>query len=57
MEYEGSVWSLVPILSHLNPFHTLTTYLRKMHFNIALSHMWLDLPSGLFTSGFPIEIV
>jgi hypothetical protein len=36
---------LVPILTQINPIHTIPSYLSKIHFN-------LGLPSGLFPSGF-----
>jgi hypothetical protein len=42
--------SLVPILSHINPIHTIPSYLSKIHFNI-VHHLHLGLPSGLFPSG------
>jgi hypothetical protein len=43
---------LVPILSHLDPVHTIPSYLSKIHFNIVLPPTsWSS--SGLFPSGFP----
>jgi len=41
---------LVPILSQMNPYHTLPTYFFSIHSNIIL-----DLPSGLLPSGFPTK--
>jgi hypothetical protein len=37
---------LVPVLSHINPVHTLL---------ILSSHLYLHLPSGLFPTGFPTK--
>jgi hypothetical protein len=61
MEPEGSLpvhKSLppVPILSQMNPFHTLTPYFSKIQFNVVLLSMPRS-PSGLFPSGFQTEIV
>jgi hypothetical protein len=39
---------LVPILSQINPIHTIPSYLSKIHFNI-VHHLRLGLRSGLFT--------
>jgi hypothetical protein len=44
---------LVPILSQMNPIHTVLSYLCKIHFNII--HYYL--PSGLLPSGFPTNIL
>jgi hypothetical protein len=44
---------LVPILSQINPVHTTPFYLSMIYFNIVN----LGLPSGLFPSGFPINIL
>jgi hypothetical protein len=41
---------MVPILSYINPIHTILSYLSKIHFNIVL-------PNGLFPSGFPTNIL
>jgi len=41
-----------PILSHINPFLTLSLYLAKMSFNIFLGH-----PSCLFPSSFLTKIL
>jgi hypothetical protein len=41
---------LVPILSQINPVHTTPSYLHK-------NHLRLDLPSGLFPSGFPTKVL
>jgi hypothetical protein len=40
--------------SEINPVHTTLSYISKIHFNIILS---LGLPSGLFPSGFPNNIL
>ena len=44
----------VSILSHLDPVHTPTSYLRRSIL-ILSSHLHLGLPSGLFPSGFPTK--
>jgi hypothetical protein len=44
----------VIILSHINPVHTTPSYLSKIHSNIILRP---GLPSGLFPSGFPTNIL
>jgi hypothetical protein len=41
---------LVPILSQIDPVHTIPPYLSKIYFNIVYPP---GLPSGLFLSGFP----
>jgi hypothetical protein len=46
---------LVPILSRMNPIHSIPSYLSKIHFNIV--HSRLGLPSRLFPSGFPTNIL
>jgi hypothetical protein len=46
---------LVPILSHIDPIHSIPSYLSKIHFNIVYPPT-LGLPSGLFPSGFPTSI-
>jgi hypothetical protein len=46
---------LVPILSQIDPVHTITCYLRSML--IFSTHLRLGLPSGLFPSGFPTNIL
>jgi hypothetical protein len=49
---------LVPILSQFDPVHTIASYLSKIRFNIVyLRHLRLGLPSGLFPSGFPTNIL
>jgi hypothetical protein len=47
---------LVLILSQINPIHTIPSYLSKINFNI-VHHLRLGLPSGLFPSGFPTNIL
>jgi hypothetical protein len=47
---------LVPMLSQMDPVHTMPSHLSKIHFNI-VPHLRLDLPSGLFPSGSPIDIL
>jgi hypothetical protein len=47
---------LVPFLSQIDPVHTIPSYLSKIHFNI-VHPPCLRLPSGLFLSGFPINIL
>jgi hypothetical protein len=47
---------LVPIVSQINPVHTTPSYLSKIHFNIP-NHLRLVLPSGLFPSGLPTNIL
>jgi hypothetical protein len=42
---------LVSILSQINPIHTISSHLSKIHFNIV--HSRLGLPSGLFPLAFP----
>jgi hypothetical protein len=44
---------LVPILSQINPYHTILSLLR---FSLA-THLHLGLPSGLLPSGFPTSIL
>jgi hypothetical protein len=46
---------LVPILSHIDPVHTILSYLRSIF--ILSTHLRLGLPSGLFPSGFPTNIL
>jgi hypothetical protein len=46
---------VVPILSQINPIHTIPSYLSKIHFNIVHA-LRLGLPSGLLPSGFPTNI-
>jgi hypothetical protein len=47
---------LVPILSQINPIHTILSYLSKVDL-ILSTHLCLRLPSGIFPSGFPTNIV
>jgi len=44
----------VPIPSQLDPVHSLTSHLRKIHLNI-IPHLCQGLPSGFLTSGFPTK--
>jgi hypothetical protein len=46
---------LVPILSQINSIHTIPCYLRSIL--IWSTHLCLGLPSGLFPSGFPTNIL
>jgi hypothetical protein len=53
MEPEGSILcsqepSTVPILSHINPIHSIPYYLSKIHFNI------VHPPTSWLTDSFPI---
>jgi hypothetical protein len=47
---------LVSILSHIHPIHSIPSYLSKIHFNI-VHPPTSGLPSGLFPSGLPINIL
>jgi hypothetical protein len=47
---------LVPILKQFDSVHTIPSYLSKIHFNI-VHPLRLGLPSGLFPSGFPTNIL
>jgi hypothetical protein len=47
---------LVPILSHINPVHSIPSYLSKILL-ILSTHLRLCLPSGLFPSGMPTNIL
>jgi hypothetical protein len=47
---------LVPIVSQIDPVHTILSYLFKIHFNI-VPHLRLGLPSGLLPSGFPANVL
>jgi len=47
---------LVPDLRQMNPVHTLPPYFSKIHSNIIFPST-ASLPSGLFPSGFPTEIL
>jgi len=47
---------LVPILNQINPVQTFPPYFPKINSNINL-HLRLGLPSGVFPSGFPTEIL
>jgi hypothetical protein len=46
---------LVPILRQIDPVHSISSYLR--YILILFTHLRLVLPSGLFPSGFPINIL
>jgi hypothetical protein len=48
---------LVTILSHINPVHNTLFYLSLRSILILFSHLCLGLPSGLFPSGFPTNIL
>jgi hypothetical protein len=45
---------LVPILSHINPIHTIPSYLSNL---ILSTHLRQGLPSGLLPSGFSTNIL
>jgi hypothetical protein len=47
---------LVPTLSQDKPIHTNPSYLSKIYL-ILSTHLRLGLPSGLFHSGFPTNIL
>jgi hypothetical protein len=47
---------MVPILSPICPIHAIPSYLHKIHFDI-VHHLRRGLPSGLFPSGFPTNIL
>ncbi|PNF28001.1 hypothetical protein B7P43_G13856 [Cryptotermes secundus] len=47
---------LLPILSHINPIHTIPSYLYKIIL-ILSTHLRLGLPCGLLPSGFPTNIL
>jgi hypothetical protein len=46
---------LIPILSQINPIHTIPSYLRSIL--ILSTQLRLGLPSGLFPSGIPTNIL
>jgi hypothetical protein len=46
---------LAPILSNINPIHTIPSYRRSIL--ILSTHLRFDLPSRLFPSGFPTNIL
>jgi hypothetical protein len=46
---------MVPILSQINPVHTIPSYLRSIL--IFSTHLRLGLPSGLLPFGFPTNIL
>jgi hypothetical protein len=47
---------LVPVLSQINPIHTIPSYISKIHFNI-IHPLRLGLLSGLFPSVFPTNVL
>jgi hypothetical protein len=47
---------LIPILSQINPVHTIPFHLPNIYFNI-MQPTALSLPNGLFLSGFPTSIL
>jgi hypothetical protein len=47
---------MVPILSHLNPVHTLVFHFSKIRFKI-ISHLYQALPYYSLTSGIPTKIL
>jgi hypothetical protein len=47
---------LAPVLSQINPIHTISSYVSKIHFNVD-PHISLGFHSGLFPSGFPTNIL
>jgi hypothetical protein len=60
MEPEGSLrcsksLQLVPILSQINPIHPILYHLRSIL--ILSNHLRLCLPSGLFPTGFPTNVL
>jgi hypothetical protein len=60
MEPEGSLLCsqeplLAPIVSQINPIHTVPSYLRSIL--ILFTRLRLGLPSGLFPSRFPTNIL
>jgi hypothetical protein len=48
---------LVPILSHIHPIHSIPSYLSLRFILILSTHLRLGLPSGLFPSGFPTNVL
>jgi hypothetical protein len=48
---------MVPILSQIDPAHTVQSYHSKIHFIILFTYLRLGLPSGLLPSGFPTNIL
>jgi hypothetical protein len=48
--------TLDPVLIHMTPILTITSYYCEIHFNI-ISHMHIRYPSVLFPYGFPTEIL
>jgi hypothetical protein len=49
--------SLGYIVSQLNPVHTFTSYVLFITILILSSHLFLDLASGIFPSGFQIYML
>jgi hypothetical protein len=57
MQPEGSLpCSLVPILSQINPIHSIPSYPSIRSILILSTHLRLGLPSCLYPSGLPINI-
>jgi hypothetical protein len=47
---------LVPILNQFNLIHTIPSYISKTHLALSI-HLRLGIPSGIFPSAFPINIL
>jgi hypothetical protein len=48
---------LAPIMSHFNPVHTTPSFLSLRFILILSTHLRLSLPTGLFHSDFPTNIL